>query len=621
MSKVINLSGLKTLLEPLVHMINKKAERPDWNENDPNSPDYIENKPFYESVKQQLVAEFTSDSTDLSGTMNSSMADAGLYAGYMYSSELSMLPPESVFSAPQFFGKFDIIPNQQYDVIYKGQTYNLIAKKYVVADYVDADFTYIGDDSIVDSFLSGGQLSEGARFCFLVTDMSDGYQESIFLTTAPEIADVTICRQVCEIHKIDEKYLPEIIGKAGTGVHGEIFNCYDGNSADGAFAHAEGLETTATGDSSHAEGQGTCASSSTAHAEGNHTTASGIAAHVEGQISVASGINSHAEGYDTHAHGGNSHSEGRYTYANGLCSHTEGDGTIASGAQQHVQGKYNISDTSSAHIVGNGTDSARSNAHTIDWSGNAWYAGDVYVGSTSGTNKDAGSKKLATEDYVTTLVGETPVSEQIASALSNVSAPVTSVNGATGDVVVDSAINGATLIRPLDTTQSFGYEIVTTADNQRQFTLRYRTSDSVLYYTKPNGSTVRIFNAEKPPTADQVGARPNTWMPGYADVGAAAASHTHDYLPLSGGELTGALSTTGNITAAAGKANQFVIGGGDSYVWMDNRAADGTVQNNLVLYPEKTLTKKDLYVNSNKCYHGGNLSFSLSGTTLTITKS
>ena len=54
-----------------------------------------------------------------------------------------------------------------------------------------------------------------------------------------------------------------------------------------------------------------------------------------------------------------------------------------------------------AHVIGNGIeDIARSNAHTLDWEGNAWYSGDVYVGSTSGTNKDSGSKKLATEDFV-----------------------------------------------------------------------------------------------------------------------------------------------------------------------------------------------------------------------------
>lgn len=53
------------------------------------------------------------------------------------------------------------------------------------------------------------------------------------------------------------------------------------------------------------------------------------------------------------------------------------------------------------HVVGNGVAyNARSNAHTLDWEGNAWYQGDVYVGSTSGTDRDEGSKKLATEEYV-----------------------------------------------------------------------------------------------------------------------------------------------------------------------------------------------------------------------------
>lgn len=62
-------------------------------------------------------------------------------------------------------------------------------------------------------------------------------------------------------------------------------------------------------------------------------------------------------------------------------------------------------DSKYAFIIGNGTsDTERSNAHALDWEGNAWYAGDVYVGSTSGTNKDDGSKKLATEEYVDTKI-------------------------------------------------------------------------------------------------------------------------------------------------------------------------------------------------------------------------
>ena len=96
------------------------------------------------------------------------------------------------------------------------------------------------------------------------------------------------------------------------------------------------------------------------------------------------GSNSTAEGCDTTAGGDCSHAEGYDTTADGYCSHAEGEGTNASFGSQHVQGKYNIEDIESkyAHIVGNGnSDRERSNAHTVDWGGNAWYAGDVTNGN------------------------------------------------------------------------------------------------------------------------------------------------------------------------------------------------------------------------------------------------
>ena len=135
-------------------------------------------------------------------------------------------------------------------------------------------------------------------------------------------------------------------------------------------------------------------------AEGKDTIASGNRSHAEGDNTNASGESSHAEGYHTKALGYYSHAEGAYTEVSGSYSHAEGYQIKASGHFQHVQGKYNIEDTTSAHIVGNGSISVRSNAHTLDWQGNAWFAGDVYTGSTSGTNKDAGSKVLATKEYV-----------------------------------------------------------------------------------------------------------------------------------------------------------------------------------------------------------------------------
>ena len=174
----------------------------------------------------------------------------------------------------------------------------------------------------------------------------------------------------------------------------------------GIYAWAEGQDTIASGDRSHAEGMGTRASGYISHAEGMGTKALGDYSHAEGSQTEASGKNSHAEGIRTIASKSASHAEGDSTRASGDFSHAEGYDTKAQGNNQHVQGKYNIADTTSAHIVGNGTKyNARSNAHTLDWQGNAWFAGDVYTGSTSGKNKDDGSKKLATEEFVTNLVG------------------------------------------------------------------------------------------------------------------------------------------------------------------------------------------------------------------------
>lgn len=89
------------------------------------------------------------------------------------------------------------------------------------------------------------------------------------------------------------------------------------------------------------------------------------------------------------AEGNGAHIEGQGTTVSGHGAHAEGIGTIGNGNGTHVQGRYNAfnvipgeltysTDLSNyAHIVGNGTIDARSNAHTLDWNGNAWYAGTV----------------------------------------------------------------------------------------------------------------------------------------------------------------------------------------------------------------------------------------------------
>jgi hypothetical protein len=152
-----------------------------------------------------------------------------------------------------------------------------------------------------------------------------------------------------------------------------------------------GSGCTASGKCSMAQGIGCNANTNYSHAEGYYTTASGeYGSHSEGERTTASGYRSHAEGWNT--------------TASGTSAHAEGYKTIAASKYQHVQGKYNIEDTEDkyAHIVGNGTKDESNNAHTLDWSGNAWYQGDVYVG---GTSQDDGSK-LATESYVNEVLGD-----------------------------------------------------------------------------------------------------------------------------------------------------------------------------------------------------------------------
>ena len=173
---------------------------------------------------------------------------------------------------------------------------------------------------------------------------------------------------------------------SGNSSHAEGSNTI----ASGSNSHAEGYGTTASGDNSHAEGRMTYASGNYSHAEGggdtksegnySHaegcgTTASGDNSHAEGYQTQATSYHSHAEGYQTVASMNQSHAEGYQTVAKGTASHAEGANTTASGAIQHVQGKYNIEDAGYAHIVGNGSSSAPSNAHTIDWQGNATWAG------------------------------------------------------------------------------------------------------------------------------------------------------------------------------------------------------------------------------------------------------
>lgn len=233
----------------------------------------------------------------------------------------------------------------------------------------------------------------------------------------------------------------------------------DYTKASGSSSHAEGHYTEASGSSSHAEGSYAKASGLSSHAEGNYTEAKAEYSHAEGNFTVASTYSQQVSGrynipedryrekitpnrtiwisnqstvfYRSNARTFNTKT-GKYSLIDPeKCSFSEittgmyyiigNDNSnismyyltslksVSSGGKTYNCTLYSVVDQEYeygiyAHIVGNGTSSELSNAYTLDWEGNAWFAGDVYVHSTSGTDKDDGSVRLVTEDLLTSCV-------------------------------------------------------------------------------------------------------------------------------------------------------------------------------------------------------------------------
>ena len=301
-------------------------------------------------------------------------------------------------------------------------------KEYIPDNDIIPQHYYLGNYSLVASYwrdyvsINGQQIpapdlgDTGETFCILIS-IPDG-RVNIAIPSITDAFSLEIAAEVDNYVQLDRNFIQEVPGKimeayslikyptfdedsgelveveVQIGDGAEIFNEYNLNIAVGDHSHAEGFSTKALGGKSHAEGADTIASGEWSHAEGGETEASGECSHAEGNNTVASGESSHAEGSWNTASGWCSHAEGTSSTASGDYSHVEGYENIATGNYQHVQGKWNIEDANDtyAHIVGNGEYDARSNAHTLDWEGNAWYAGNVSIGTDN--------KELATKVYV-----------------------------------------------------------------------------------------------------------------------------------------------------------------------------------------------------------------------------
>lgn len=293
------------------------------------------------------------------------------------------------------------------------------------------------------------------------------YNEDVTKSSvAIELSDTLLQNPpIIKVIKMDIQYMPTYlmpkdlgilnslgmnrIGKIGTGSISLGYN----NVANNDFSTALGVNTSATAPATLAHGGHCVASANYSHAEGYGTESSGMYSHSEGIMTLATGQGTHAEGF--------------YTVASGLRSHAEGSYTLASSQYQHVEGKFNVEDKANkyAHIVGNGTSkTARKNAHTLDWSGNAWFAGKVTQEGTPTDNKDLVNKKYV-DDVKASIVVPTKTSE-----LTNDSNFLTehqSLTGLATETYVNDKVAGIVNSAPetLDTLQ----ELATALGNDANF--------------------------------------------------------------------------------------------------------------------------------------------------------
>jgi hypothetical protein len=293
------------------------------------------------------------------------------------------------------------------------------------------------------------------------------YNEDVTKSSvAIELSDTLLQNPpIIKVIKMDIQYMPTYlmpkdlgilnslgmnrIGKIGTGSISLGYN----NVANNDFSTALGVNTSATAPATLAHGGHCVASANYSHAEGYGTESSGMYSHSEGIMTLATGQGTHAEGF--------------YTVASGLRSHAEGSYTLASSQYQHVEGKFNVEDKANkyAHIVGNGTSkTARKNAHTLDWSGNAWFAGKVTQEGTPTDNKDLVNKKYV-DDVKASIVVPTKTSE-----LTNDSNFLTehqSLSGLATETYVNDKVAGIVNSAPetLDTLQ----ELATALGNDANF--------------------------------------------------------------------------------------------------------------------------------------------------------
>ena len=267
--------------------------------------------------------------------------------------------------------EFGFTEGQTYRIEFDGERYNCVA-------FSDGGYVFIGNPAIANvEYPDTGEPFLG----FFPFDGS-----LMLLAMQGTEHRIRISSIVKQIHKLDIKYIPDEAIFSGsysdlTDKPPEVSLASVSNSGTVKVAF-EG-KGSPTGNLPVGSYNNVLYLSGLVY-RGAGTNSLVLGANIGNTANVASGSASLATGISTTASGLNSLSANDNTIAKGDNSAAFGQSTYAGGKNQFVIGHMNIKDDKNkyAFIVGNSDknildDQYRSNAHTIDWSGNAWFAGTV----------------------------------------------------------------------------------------------------------------------------------------------------------------------------------------------------------------------------------------------------
>ena len=279
---------------------SQSGVQPDWNQNDATKPDYVKNRPFYESIS--LTTFLEEQQIDFS----------------------------SSFTIPN-----DIVKGKTYFIHWDDTEYT------IEATYKDI----FGDGSILIPYL------EQADGLFTI--------EGVSMNAADKgVHNVAIYTTELSLKTIDEKFIPDTIARKDSVVRSVCGGYPDSNgNVNVNYDDLVGNKPTnirdGSGRTSILQGSAREASGRGSHAYGDLTIASGDYSHAEGARSRAKGTNSHAEGVECVSIGSGSHAEGFGTASSSNYQHVEGTYNIEDldGKYANIVGNGDRSARSNAHTL------------------------------------------------------------------------------------------------------------------------------------------------------------------------------------------------------------------------------------------------------------------------------